>query len=351
MNILQNARLYIESKKIIKTALYLKPFLFVIGFVWDWFTLPKINSDIFIYIGPIYIFILLLLFYFRYKNFNFTLFREKLNVNYYFYSLAIVFFLGSLLSYSLIYYIKNTNFLISWPILSVIVATIILNELFSKKTGEYILFFIAVNFYFIFNIPIFLKKVDDFSFFVSQIASLIFSIIFLIIIKIQNYKEKLLSTLLAIIFPIFILIFYFTDNMPALPLYMKDDNFYLYVKKNGNNYILQNVANNNKVYSLDYIFNNVYFNIQNIQKDNNIYFYSSIISPAEVKARVSHNWQKYNPTTSNWDIIATVNYPLYGGREDGYRGYSYINNRGIGKYKIIVRAGDRVIGQKFLEIK
>lgn len=334
---------------ILQNIYHIKSLVFVIGFIIDWLTLPKISSPFYTWIGPIYILLLVILFKFRnisdifYNNFHnhseirlrkSNRFKEFLIQNYFLYihkniTFFISFFLGSLLSYVLVYYFKSTEILISWPLIFIIILSILINEFFNKKISDLILFFIGTTFYFIFNIPIFYNKVDDISFILSMGVSILFALVFTRFISINNYKEKLIIYLFIFLFPLLLSIFYFTNNMPAVPLYLKDKGFYSFVKKDKNDYIKQ------EFYS----------------DANYIYFYSSIVSPLEVNAKISHLWYKYNENIKEWQLINSINFPIYGGREDGYRGYTYIASKGKGEYKVIVKAGERVVGQKGIIVK
>ncbi len=116
--------------------------------------------------------------------------------------------------------------------------------------------------------------------------------------------------------------------MPAVPLFLKEKGFYSYIMKQNNSYI------------------KIKLNSENISIDNYIYFYSSIVSPLDVKANVSHDWYKYSREKDEWTLISSVDFVINGGRKDGYRGYTFIKSRGAGEYKVIVKAGNLIIGQK-----
>ena len=87
-------------------------------------------------------------------------------------------------------------------------------------------------------------------------------------------------------------------------------------------------------------------------KDSNtIYFFSSIISPTDVSATIIHAWQKYDEVKKEWVDHSRINYDIFGGREDGYRGYSNITNLSRGKWRVRVMVESRVVGIKNIEIK
>lgn len=325
-----NKLLYILKVKILsnKSFKHLKTFIFLFGFLIDWATLPKITNPVYIWIGAIYILVLLVLFKLRSifvythkeQSYSFVDYLSK------YFSLGISFFLGSLLSYILVYYFKSTEIVFSWPLLIFIVFSILANEFLHNRVSDYILFFIGSTFYFIFNIPVFYKDVNNISFVLSIGISILFSAIFLRFIKIKDKWEKLLVFSFAIIWPTLLLSLYSLHLMPAVPLYLKDKGFYSNIKKSDNDYIKQEFY----------------------QSSESIFFYSSIISPTEVRAKITHNWYKYE--IDNWSLISVIEFPIYGGREEGYRGYSYIKNRGIGEYKVIVKSGDMLVGQKILNV-
>ncbi len=50
--------------------------------------------------------------------------------------------------------------------------------------------------------------------------------------------------------------------------------------------------------------------------------YSSVFAPTSLEAPIYHQWEYHNPTTGDWEERSKLDFPVSGGREDGYRGFS-----------------------------
>ena len=99
-----------------------------------------------------------------------------------------------------------------------------------------------------------------------------------------------------------------------------------------------------------FLIEDAFYKLDSTKESNTIYFFSSIISPADVFATITHLWQKYHDSKKIWLDYSRINYDISGGRQDGYRGYSNITNLTKGKWRVKVLADDRVVGVKDVEV-
>jgi hypothetical protein len=269
---------------------------------------------------------------------------------------AISFFLGTLLSHILVYYFRSSDVLQVWPLFAIVGISILSNEFLYGIVPDILLFFVALTFYIIFNVPIFLNKVNNNTFLISILVSVIaISILTLILQRIYlSKKEFLFLIIFSIAFPFLILRLYYLNYIPAVPLALGDSGFYSYVQKetSENNLVLYDKKEDGIIKTTKYLFlENESYNLNSLKDSNTIYFFSSIISPADVSATITHVWQKYDDTKKIWADYAKISYDVSGGRQDGYRGYSSMTNITQGKWRVRVLADDRIVGIKNVEIK
>ena len=52
------------------------------------------------------------------------------------------------------------------------------------------------------------------------------------------------------------------------------------------------------------------------------YCFSAVFAPGSLGTPVVHRWEKYNEGAKKWETKSVVSFPINGGREGGYRGYS-----------------------------
>jgi hypothetical protein len=77
-----------------------------------------------------------------------------------------------------------------------------------------------------------------------------------------------------------------------------------------------------------------------------LYAYSSVFAPTALTTSVVHKWQWYDPTKKAWVTEASISYPIIGGRDGGYRGYSLLPISFAGKWRVSIETVDgRVIAQ------
>lgn len=70
-----------------------------------------------------------------------------------------------------------------------------------------------------------------------------------------------------------------------------------------------------------------------------VYGVSSVFAPRGVLAPLEHRWQRRN-AKGEWVAASTVRFTASGGREGGFRGYSYVTNPTPGDWRLIVATQD-----------
>lgn len=68
-----------------------------------------------------------------------------------------------------------------------------------------------------------------------------------------------------------------------------------------------------------------------------------LFSPADLKKKINHHWQWKNPRTQKWETSDKIKFEITGGREGGYRGYTYKTNMLEGKWKVDVTTDNEMI--------
>ncbi|MBX9765412.1 DUF2914 domain-containing protein, partial [Patescibacteria group bacterium] len=75
-------------------------------------------------------------------------------------------------------------------------------------------------------------------------------------------------------------------------------------------------------------------------KGEPLYVFSSVYTPVRIETDIVHRWEYWSTLENDWVLSNTVSYPAEGGREAGYRGYSF--KRGIfeGKWRVSIETPD-----------
>jgi hypothetical protein len=217
--------------------------------------------------------------------------------------------------------------------------SVLLHEILRKENIkiflEIILYIVSVYLLSIFNYPLIAGVVNDGVFILSVSVGAGLSCIILLLSLISSLpkKYKISLSLFTFLFPLLLIFAYKENIIPAVPLTLGESGVYQKVQKQGNNYILTSFENS-------YTPSPLFFWEKNsliIEKDDDVYYYVSLLTPAPIGGYISHVYEKYNEKEKIWESRARVPYPIAGGREKGYRGYSAkrIDEEGLWRVRVI----------------
>jgi Protein of unknown function (DUF2914) len=244
---------------------------------------------------------------------------------------------GGLLSAFLILYFRSASIAASWPFLLLLALIFIGNERLKKHyerlTYQVSVFFLALLLFFIFFVPVVIGVIGPWVFILSGVASLLFIRIFLAILESVSGDHFLhsLSSIRVSILSIFIAmnIFYFTNIIPPIPLSLREGGVYHSVDKEPTGeYVIRRED------SKWYEFFIPYPEVHPI-RGQSLYAYTSVFSPAKFRITAIHEWQFYDEEDGRWVTTSKIPLPISGGRDQGFRTYSYANVE-EGKWRINV---------------
>ncbi|MBO6523011.1 MAG: DUF2914 domain-containing protein [Balneolaceae bacterium] len=317
---------------------------FICGFIWDSLTLGRIDRLYDRIILCTYLSSLSACLYLfnlsddgKWKDTFIERFEEYL-------PLAIQFFLGGLCSAYVIYFSRSVSFSKTIIFFVILVVLLFANELLKKRISNKYLQFSAyffVNFtFFTFFIPVLVKQMNTAIFIISGFISL--STTIALVVHIYNsspttQKEIDKVKMLAMIVGIYVLIntFYFFNLIPPVPLALDTG------------IVAHSIEKNNDEYLVTYERTDWY----KIWRDNreqfvhkkgeNIFVFTSIFAPSNLNKKVAHRWKWFSPHTNEWEVIDDINFEITGGRDEGFRGYTFKSNvmEGLWKVDVITEEG------------
>lgn len=323
---------------------YVLPTAFIIGFIFDYLTLTKIDRFYDNLVLLSYITLAALCITIIHSVFSFKLWKYLQT----FAPLAIQFAFGGLFSGFLVFYSRSASLAASWPFLLLLLGLFIGNEIFKEKysrlTFQLTIFFFVLFSYFIFLIPMMIKRMGDWVFLLSGLISLIVMYLFirgLTLInksKIIQAKKYFIPTIIAVFLTINIL--YFTNIIPPIPLSLKEIDVYYSVERIGNDYQLEPVPQPWYGFILSY-------DRVRIVGNQPLYAFSSVFAPTALKTNIVHHWQYYDETKNKWVNSFKVDFPAVGGRDGGYRGFSLKETIKPGYWRVDVETPNGLlIGRK-----
>ncbi len=253
---------------------------------------------------------------------------------------------GGLFSGYIIYYSRSASLIGNWPFLLFLATLFIGNEFFKKHyqrlAFQLSIFFVTLFSYTIFSIPVLLGKMGANVFLLSGIVSL--SILGLIIFflkqivpsQIQAAKKSLAITIVFLY--LLFNVAYFTNIIPPIPLSPKEIGVYHLVAKSKTGGYELTFEPAPKFLS--------FFTVQRTadvfhqSPSEPIYIFSSIFAPANLSTKILHRWSYYDEASVSFIMAANIAFPISGGRDQGYRGYSVKGNVFPGKWRVDVMTED-----------
>jgi cell shape-determining protein MreD len=325
---------------------------FIAGFVWDWLTVKLIGlkeSSILlgIYLAIIAISIII---------HNRLLSKQKLG---FFGSkiatllpYVIQFLFGTLFNAAFIFYSESADLYSNWPFILFLIALPFINEIFRQNHNalafQMTMLFLASFLYSVFSLPIFLGEMSTKVFLLGGTIGLIFILfIMLVLSKVSRerflHKHKLLVSGILLLYALFNYL-YFTNIIPPIPLALKNAGIYHSLQKIGNDYHV--------TYEPSTDFWSKEKRTIHLIENEPVYVFSSVFAPAKVSVPIVHEWWKFDENRKEWFLNEKIEFPIIGGRKDGYRGYSFTNNPEPGKWRVYISTShNRRLGHISFEVK
>ncbi len=255
----------------------------------------------------------------------------------------IQFALGGFWSGFVIFYGRSANLGASWPFLLFLFLIFIGSEYFhryhSRLVFTSVLFFFALYSYTIFTVPIYTGTIGTGTFLFSGAIAIGLFVLFTILLRIlarQRFLEYVWQIRLGAFAVLVVMnVFYFVNVLPPLPLSSEAEGIYHSVWRVPGAYF--GTTEPDQSWQVRYLG---FTPTLHIAQGDPLYAYSSIFAPTILKTNIVHRWQWYDPVQKTWITKAIITYPISGGRDGGYRGYSTATMSEIGEWRVSVETED-----------
>lgn len=312
---------------------------FVGGFIWDSLTLQRIDhlySNIILFTYLICLVVSLYVFNLSDDNHWEGTLLEKYEE---YAPLAVQFFLGGLCSAYVVFFFRSVSLTKTMVFFILLVFLMIANELFKHRlSNKYLQFgaFYFVNFtFFAFIIPVFSGTMNTLTFIISGVVALTLTMLFIVFVYLKSpstRNEVNLKKMSLVIVCIYLTvnIFYYFNMIPPVPLALRTGLMAYDVEKTDESYLVS--------YDPDKMFKfwRTYNHEMGFAPGDTIFAYTSVFAPTNLDKKVAHRWKWYNPETRRWEVSDEIMYEVVGGRDGGYRGYTYKTNLRAGSWQINV---------------
>lgn len=246
---------------------------------------------------------------------------------------------GGLFSGYLALYSRSAAYSVSWIFVIIVAALLLGNERFVRQYMKFSfqisIFFTALFSFLIFFLPVVFRQIGPYMFFVSGAVSLcaitlLLALLYWLTPEIVMRERARVIRAIAIIFIAFNIL-YIINAIPPLPLALKDAGIYHDVERNDDG-TYRLIAEHMPWYEA-YLRYNTSFHVQ---QGSSAYAFSAIFAPSGLSTVILHQWQRYDTSESQWVTVDTLRFPITGGRDGGYRGYSVKSGITPGKWRVNV---------------
>lgn len=71
-----------------------------------------------------------------------------------------------------------------------------------------------------------------------------------------------------------------------------------------------------------------------MQGNARLYVFSAVFAPADLDVVIAHDWSYYDETSGRWVDRGRPTFPIEGGRDAGYRGFSFNSGIEAGRWRV-----------------
>lgn len=258
--------------------------------------------------------------------------------------LGVQYAFGGLLSGFVVFYTAHSVLLASWPFLVFVFLVYVGNEYFRMykhylvfQTG---IFFFSLYAYVIFGLPLAIHTIGPWVFLFSTALALLLFGLFLYLLRLINrkrFQEEVKQTMVVVV-SIVVLVSgsYFAGVIPPIPLIMKEGGVYHSLTKTADGY---RVTTEEAPAWWD-----IRTPIVHSSQTAPLYAFSAVGAPTAFSSTVVHRWERN--VKGKWVTESRIAFPISGGREGGYRGYSVKDAVSAGQWRVSVETpSGQVIGR------
>jgi Protein of unknown function (DUF2914) len=268
-----------------------------------------------------------------------------------YYPMAIQFLLGSLFSAYAIFYSRSATFTGTAIFFGLLIVLLIVNEFLRSRLSSLrllvSLYAVVCFAFFTFFLPVMTGHMNAIVFLAG--AGLSAGVTFRVVQLIyrdnpgRSQREAIGVTAPAVALIGLLVGFYFLNWIPPVPLSLKYGGIYHEVKKTGDRFEL---SFDKKWYQVWKRSNSTF------PADEPIYCFTAVFAPVDLDTTVYHHWYFRASGSRPFAHADRIPIKISGGREGGYRAYTFKQRLSPGDWRVDVETEDgRIIGRVSVEVE
>jgi hypothetical protein len=266
------------------------------------------------------------------------------------------FFIGGLFSAFVVFVFKSVTLSKSLVFFALIVAVFVLNEWAARRETPLVarmaMAHLAAFMYFVFVLPLLFGRIDYPVFLGAGLVSSLLILGTTRWILGPAVKDpaglRTLNTVRIAAAGLFLLmnVFYGLRWIPPVPLVLKEASLALQVARHKDG-----TYSSEEKKSAWWVFWRGYATTYNLSETPKIYCFASVFAPTRISTTLVHDWQWKDPK-KGWVSVDKIPYSISGGRDGGYRGYTYKSTLRPGEWHVAVKTTDgRIVGSIDFEVE
>ena len=256
---------------------------------------------------------------------------------------------GGLFSGYLSLYSRSASLATSWIFVLALAGLLLGNERFMRFYGlfrfQISLYFGSLFSFLIFFLPVIFHQIGPRMFLLSGgvslgIITLFITALYRLVPEIVKVNRTRVARSIAVIYIAFNALYFF-NLIPPLPLAIKESGVYHSVvhESDGTYQLTSEVSPWYETY-LNY--GTVYHQVAG----EPAYVYTAIFAPNNLSTTIEYHWQEYDTSKKAWTTTDTLTFPIVGGRDAGYEGYTVKGNITLGDWRVnVVTQYGQLIGR------
>lgn len=250
--------------------------------------------------------------------------------------LAIQFLLGSLFSAYAVFYFQSVSLTRTAVFFGLTILLLVANELVKERLTNLPLlmgmYCFALFSFFIFFVPVVLHTMNRWTFAlgVGLSALALAGVLAAVFLRAPD-RTALRPTVLAgggVL--ALLLLLYLANWIPPVPLALRTGGIYHRAEKHGTGYRVEMVK------PPRHLFWKKSEEVFYLRPGDRAYCFTAVFAPTDLHTTLYHEWQRYDEKRGEWVQTDRMSYALSGGREGGYRGFTYKQALSPGDWRVDV---------------
>ncbi len=318
---------------------------FIAGFTWDSLTLTRIDRLWDNVVLLLYLTLLGLTLFLMHLTDNNKIENKRVLKYREWFPSVIQFFFGGLFSAYVVFYFQSAALSKSWIFIFLLILLMVGNEFikdrFSGLRVYLPLYFLAIFSFFTFFVPVVIKIMNLWVFLLSGFISLAVMAGFVrLLFRFDSEQNAALFKQIALtVLSIYILLnfFYFLNWIPPVPLSLKEGGIYHHIHKTNGMYEMRFETGS------WYRFWKHSDDVFHYAPGDTVFCFTSVFAPTKLDKKIVHHWQIYEKKPDRWQTTDRRAYRIVGGRDGGFRGYSFKKNIQPGTWRVDVETAEGLL--------